>query len=65
MQKQFLDREEEFTEREKQIVLKCAEICETLRFTEEGPSTEAKYQRVLCAKAIKDYFKLFGKKHEG
>ena len=31
----------------------CANICEDLSFSPEGPSKEAKYQRDLCAKAIR------------
>ncbi len=31
----------------------CAKVCEELRFSALGPSAEAKYQRDLCAKAIR------------
>ena len=38
------------------IARKCANICEDLSFSPEGPSHEAKYQRNLCALAICDAF---------
>lgn len=31
----------------------CAKTCEELRFSALGPSTEAKFQRDLCAEAIR------------
>ena len=31
----------------------CAQVCEELQFSESGPSTQAKFQRDLCAKAIR------------
>jgi hypothetical protein len=31
----------------------CAKVCEELRFSSFGPSQEAKFQRDLCAKAIR------------
>jgi hypothetical protein len=31
----------------------CAKVCEELQFSESGPSTQAKFQRDLCAKAIR------------
>lgn len=31
----------------------CAKTCEELRFSALGPSTQAKFQRDLCAKAIR------------
>jgi len=31
----------------------CAKVCENLRFTELGPTLEAKHQRNLCAQAIR------------
>lgn len=40
------------------VASECAEICNNLSFTPEGPSHEAKYQRALCAKAIKLAFKI-------
>lgn len=38
------------------VAKKCAEICEDLSFTPEGPSHEAKYQRSLCAMEIRKQF---------
>ena len=40
----------------RQVALKCMEICETLQFSPEGPSSLAKYQRTLCAHAIQKHF---------
>jgi hypothetical protein len=40
------------------IINDCAKVCEELQFTENGPSNEAKYQRNLCALAIRDKFKI-------
>ncbi len=31
----------------------CAKVCEELSFSELGPSAEAKFQRNLCAQAIR------------
>lgn len=42
----------------RQVVLKCIEICDNLQFSPEGPSTQAKYQRTLCAHAIQKHFGL-------
>lgn len=39
------------------VARECANICDDLSFTPEGPSHEAKYQRSLCAGEIR---KLFG-----
>jgi hypothetical protein len=35
---------------------KCANVCEDLSFTPEGPALEAKYQRNLCSLSIRDTF---------
>ena len=37
----------------------CAKICDELKFSEEGSSYEAKYQRALCAEAIKRHFGVY------
>lgn len=42
------------------LIKECANICETLKFTEAGPSTEARFQRVLCSRAIQEHFGLVG-----
>ena len=31
-----------------------AKICETLKFVPQGPSAEAKFQRTICARAIRE-----------
>jgi hypothetical protein len=38
------------------IARECANICDDLSFTPEGPSHEAKYQRSLCAEEIRKQF---------
>ena len=43
------------------IVEECAKICSELRFTIEGPSDGAAYQRTLCEMAIKENFGLVSK----
>ena len=43
----------------KSIVLECAKVCEELQFSIEGPSPEVKYQRALCAEAIKSHFGIY------
>jgi hypothetical protein len=43
------------------IVEECANICYELRFTTEGPSDNASYQRTLCGSAIKENFGLVSK----
>lgn len=42
----------------KSIVQECANTIEQLSFTPEGPSHEARYQRVLAAQAILEKFGL-------
>jgi len=41
------------------IVKECARVCEELQFSAEGPTPEARYQRVLCADAIKKHFGVY------
>ena len=38
------------------LIEECAKICSELRFTNEGPSEGAAYQRTLCEMAIKENF---------
>jgi hypothetical protein len=38
------------------VARECANICEDLSFTPEGPSLEARYQRGLCAGEIRKQF---------
>ena len=45
----------------KLIAEECANICYELRYTNEGPSDSAAYQRTLCATAIKENFGLTSK----
>jgi hypothetical protein len=39
-----------------EIIRECAKVCEELRFCDIGPTPAAKYQRDLCAAAIKKHF---------
>jgi len=43
------------------LIEECANICAELRFTTEGPSDGAAYQRTLCEMAIKENFGLVSK----
>lgn len=43
------------------LILECAELCTNFKFTDEGPSEGAAYQRALCEFAIKEHFGLAGK----
>jgi hypothetical protein len=43
------------------LIEECATICYELKFTTEGPSEQAAYQRTLCGTAIKENFGLQGK----
>ena len=43
------------------LIEECANICAELRFTTEGPSEGAAYQRTLCEMAIKENFGLVSK----
>lgn len=43
------------------LIEECATICNELRFTKEGPSDQARYQRTLCASSIKENFGLVSK----
>jgi hypothetical protein len=43
------------------IIKECVDICFNLRFTIEGPSDTASYQRTLCGTAIKEHFGLQSK----
>lgn len=45
----------------KLVAEECATICYELRFTNEGPSEGAAYQRTLCGSAIKENFGLVSK----
>ena len=45
----------------KLLIEECANICYELRFTTEGPSDTAAYQRTLCGAAIKENFGLISK----
>lgn len=47
--KDFIEALKEYGEAVRQ---RAAGVCRELRFTEQGPSTEAKHQRMLCAAAI-------------
>jgi hypothetical protein len=43
------------------LIEECAKICSELKFTTEGPSEGAAYQRTLCEMAIKENFGLVSK----
>jgi hypothetical protein len=43
------------------LIEECATICYELRYTNEGPSENAAYQRTLCGSAIKENFGLVSK----
>jgi hypothetical protein len=43
------------------LVEECAKICAELKFSTEGPSEGAAYQRTLCEMAIKENFGLISK----
>jgi hypothetical protein len=45
----------------KLVVEECANVCYNLRYTNEGPSEGAAYQRTLCGSAIKENFGLISK----
>ncbi len=45
----------------KLIIEECCDICDNLRFTDEGPSEGASYQRALCSISIKENFGLMSK----
>lgn len=38
------------------LVLECANVCANFKYTDEGPSEGAAYQRALCKFAIKEHF---------
>jgi len=40
------------------IVTECSDLCENIKFADEGPSEGAAYQRALCSIAIKEHFGL-------
>lgn len=43
------------------LVNECANICNNFKFTDEGPSETAAYQRTLCSVSIKEHFGLTSK----
>lgn len=45
----------------KLVAEECANVCYELRYSNEGPSEGAAYQRTLCATAIKENFGLISK----
>ena len=45
----------------KLLIQKCVEVIDEMRFTDEGPSEGASYQRTLCGATIKEYFGLQSK----
>jgi hypothetical protein len=45
----------------KLLIEECCKVCEELRFTKEGPSENAAYQRILCSTSIKENFGLISK----
>lgn len=40
------------------IVNECADLCNNMKFANEGPAEGAAYQRALCSIAIKEHFGL-------
>lgn len=43
------------------LILECADICTNFKYSNEGPSENAAYQRSLCKFAIKEYFEISSK----
>jgi hypothetical protein len=43
------------------LVNECVGVIDGMKFTSEGPSEQAAYQRTLCGVAIKEYFGLQSK----
>ncbi len=45
----------------KLLVEECVTVIDGMRFTDEGPAENARYQRSLCATSLKEYFGLQSK----
>jgi hypothetical protein len=43
------------------LIEECVTVIDGMRFTDEGPSEGASYQRTLCGTTIKEYFELQSK----
>jgi hypothetical protein len=43
------------------LISECADLCMNFKFSDEGPSEGAAYQRALCSTTIKEYFGLISK----
>lgn len=43
------------------LISECADICTNFKYSNEGPSENAAYQRSLCKFAIKEYFEISSK----
>jgi hypothetical protein len=43
------------------LIEECVNIIDGMRFTDEGPSEGAAYQRTLCGVTLKEYFGLTSK----
>lgn len=45
----------------KLLIQACSDVIDGMKFTDEGPTDEARYQRTLCGVTIKEYFGLVSK----
>jgi hypothetical protein len=45
----------------KLLVEECSAVIDGMKFTNEGPSDDARYQRTLCSVALKEYFGITSK----
>lgn len=45
----------------KLLVEECVDVIDGMKFTDEGPSDPARYQRTLCGVTLKEYFGLVSK----
>ena len=42
------------------LIKECSQLVENLKFTQNGPSSDVRFQRMLCARAIQEHFGLVG-----
>lgn len=45
----------------KMLIEESVKVIDEMKFTDEGPSDTARYQRTLCGTTIKEYFGLISK----
>lgn len=60
-ERQWLEEQEFLQKFSNLLIEECVAVIDGMRFTDEGPTDNVRYQRTLCGTTLKEYFGLTSK----